>query len=120
MNSIINHLGGANGLKLIYEEYMPADENLNRTWTFDVMPKFMVLSSEWHYGQQHESSMGSMDLSLYSVRTGDVYPYAIVAQFRQMNTSFTIPSYKIIPENKQIIQSWVSSMPDNNHIAFYA
>lgn len=120
MNSIINHLGGLDGVKLIYEEYMPADENLNRTWTFDVMPKFMVLSSEWCYNQQHASSMGSMDLSLYSVRTGDVYPYAIREQFRQMNTSFTIPSYTVIPENKQIIQSWLSSMPDNNHIAFYA
>lgn len=117
MNSIINHLGGANGLKLVYEEYKEADENWNTTWTFDAMPKFMVITC----ALGSNCVEGVFDFSLFTDKTPSIQLHCYNFQYMIARLgSYNSPSYYVDYTNKTVRQEWLSLMPDYTRIMFYA
>lgn len=121
MNSIINHLGGSDGLKLIYEEYILGGNSLiNKTWTFDTPPLMFSLSSVIEFSSGYcIQSFGDIALAQeYTVGGIDMYDYRYL--LGRYSTSFRYPNVSFDSTYTKITLYWEGQQPPRNHIMFYA
>lgn len=121
MNSIINHLGGANGegLKLIYEEYIfGGDSLINKTWKFDDTPTMALVSSIMNLGTG-DSLQTFFDIALakkYTIPSLTNYDYVYLTSRYSTQKAPTL----IFTSYTEITLYWETPQPPRIHIAFYA
>lgn len=122
MNSIINHLSGANGegLKLVYGEYFfGGDSLINKSWDFDKSPSMASINSiiDFNSGTSLQAFFDIALAKAYSISSLSSYNYSyLISKYNNQRA----PVLTFNSSYTTITLYWETPQPSRIHIAFYA